>query len=129
MTETPHPYGNSFQTDIKSQYERLFEAACCRTQVELAEILEIKQSSVSDAKSRNTIPSDWLIKLLEKKRISPDWIRYGVGSKFLDTSNSLASENLPNLIKVIEQRPPEDCSIETLFTEIVRRTLNKLAKD
>ena len=129
MTETPHPYGNSFQTDIKSQYERLFEAAGCRTQIELAEILEIKQSSVSDAKSRNTIPSDWLIKLLEKKRISPDWIRYGVGSKFLDISNSLANEDLPNLIKVIEQRPPEDCSIETLFTEIVRRTLNKLAKD
>lgn len=129
MTETPHPYGNSFQTDIKSQYERLFEAACCRTQVELAEILEIKQSSVSDTKSRNTIPSDWLIKLLEKKQISPDWIRYGVGSKYIDTSGSLTNQELPNLIKVIEQRPPEDCSIETLFTEIVRRTLNKLAKD
>jgi Bacteriophage CI repressor helix-turn-helix domain. len=53
-------------SDFASQYRRICEAAACRTQIELASILKIKQSSISDAKRRKAIPSDWLITLLEK---------------------------------------------------------------
>ena len=63
MTETPYPYGSAPQSDFESQYRRVFEAAECRTQVALAELLEIKQSSISDAKKRNSIPADWRVKL------------------------------------------------------------------
>lgn len=32
------------------------------------------QSSVSDAKRRQSIPAEWRVKLFEKKRINPEWI-------------------------------------------------------
>lgn len=46
-----------------SAIDRVFEAAECRTQIALAELLGIKQSSISFAKRRGTIPADWLVKL------------------------------------------------------------------
>ena len=43
---------------MKETFERVFEAAEYRTQIELADTLDIQQSSISDAKRRNSIPSD-----------------------------------------------------------------------
>ena len=48
--------------------QRFFEAVECRTQAELAEFLGIKQSSISDAKKRKTIPPDWLLTALRARR-------------------------------------------------------------
>lgn len=56
-------------------YKRILFAANCQTQMELAAILEISQSSISDAKRRQSIPSDWLIKLYDKFGVNPDWLR------------------------------------------------------
>ena len=58
---------------------RIHGATQTRTQIELAEILGIRQSSISDAKRRNSIPDGWLIALYDKYRINPDWIRAGTG--------------------------------------------------
>lgn len=52
------------------------------TQVKLAEALGIRQSSISDAKRRNSIPSDWLLKALEVAGVDPNWIRSGRGPKY-----------------------------------------------
>lgn len=56
-------------------YKRILFAANCQTQMELASILEISQSSISDAKRRQSIPSDWLIKLYDRFGVNPDWLR------------------------------------------------------
>lgn len=56
-----------------------------RTQVELAQVLEIQQSSVSDAKRRQTIPAEWYVKLLEKLGVNPDWLKNGMGPIYLRT--------------------------------------------
>ncbi len=122
MTETPLSNGATPQSDFDSQYRRLLEATGCRTQVELAEILGIRQSSISDAKRRNTIPSDWLVKVFEKKRINPDWIRMGAGSRWLQAS-SAAGEMPPTVTTVIERRSAEDCSTDELIAEVMRRAL------
>ena len=37
-------------------FERIKIATNTRTQVELAEVLDIRQSSISDAKRRNSVP-------------------------------------------------------------------------
>lgn len=63
---------NSFD-DI---YKRILFAANAHTQMELAAVLEISQSSISDAKRRQSIPSDWLIKLYDKFGVNPDWLRF-----------------------------------------------------
>lgn len=60
-------------------YDRIRYATNARTQVELAEVLEIRQSSISDAKRRDSVPSDWYMKLFEKFGLNPDWLKKGVG--------------------------------------------------
>ncbi len=60
--------------DKKEQaLQRVFTATGCRTQVELADMLGVKQSSISDAKKRKVIPAEWLVKLLRLKGISLDF--------------------------------------------------------
>lgn len=65
----------SSESDIEAteRLQRVFEAAGCTTQVELAAFLGIQQSSISDAKKRKAIPADWLMMksaLLNEKHLS-----------------------------------------------------------
>lgn len=77
-----------------SNFEEIFEriklATRTRTQIELANVLDIRQSSISDAKRRNSIPSDWCIKLFERFGLNPDWIKKGSGPMYLRTEMGYA---------------------------------------
>lgn len=66
------------------------------------------------------MPSEWLVKLFEKKRINPEWIRLGTGAKYLKTN---AKSELPHVVKIVEVRPPEECSAQDLVNELVRRAM------
>ncbi|GFK94981.1 hypothetical protein NNJEOMEG_02829 [Fundidesulfovibrio magnetotacticus] len=57
--------------------ERIKRATGARTQVDLAAILGIRQSSISDAKRRQSIPADWLLKLYRSHGLNPDWVSSG----------------------------------------------------
>ena len=123
MPETPVPHGRAPQSDFNSQYARLLEAAGCRTQVELAAVLDIKQSSISDAKRRKGVPSDWLIKLFEKKQINPDWIRCGTNAKYLAPVD--CEQSGLHVVRITEVRPPQECTAQDLVNELVRRALQQ----
>jgi len=49
------------------------------TQVQLADVLDVRQSSISDAKRRRSIPSDWLLKILRQFGSHPEYILTGQG--------------------------------------------------
>ena len=66
-------------------FERIKAATNTRTQMELAEVLDIRQSSISDAKRRNSVPSDWYMKLFEQFGLNPDWLKKGSGPMYLRT--------------------------------------------
>lgn len=74
--------------DFASVLARVYEVTETRTQVQLADFLGIKQSSISDAKRRETIPAAWLLALVCVKNISPTWIMTGRGSKYFVNSDS-----------------------------------------
>ena len=112
MTERIPLYGD--QTEAAAQLARVFETAGCRTQLELAAILDVRQSSVSDAKRRGTIPPEWLIKLLYLRGVNPAWIMDGIGPKFLAPSDDAADANYP-----YESFPP----VRAVDAEIVRKVL------
>ena len=76
-------------------YQRIQFATNTRTQVELANVLEIRQSSISDAKRRNSIPADWYMKLFEKFGLNPDWLRHGAGPMYLRTEQGYMPQALP----------------------------------
>ena len=102
--------------------DRVFKAAGCRTQVELADFLGITQSSISDAKRRKSIPAEWLLALVLHKGIHPHWILTGEGPRLMrpvDASGAV----LPEPARVTKVKPPEQCTMEELVAEIVRRAL------
>ena len=109
--------------EIKSALSRVFEASGCRTQMELAELLGIRQSSISDAKKRNSVPADWLVKLLKLKGINPDWVETGFGPSHLGQATGNPA---PHVMYFTEIKPPRDCSDQDLFTELVRRALGRM---
>jgi phage repressor protein C with HTH and peptisase S24 domain len=76
-------------------YRRIQLATNTRTQSELAKVLEVCQSSVSDAKRRGTIPSGWYTTLFEKCGLSQDWLRYGIGPTYLRTEQGYLPQEIP----------------------------------
>lgn len=62
---------------FEDAYVRIQTATRTRTQTEVAALLGIKQSSISDAKKKNTIPDGWLVTLYRGYGLEPDWVLYG----------------------------------------------------
>ena len=122
MTEAPTPYGNAPRTNFEA-FRRVFDAAGCRTQAELADLLGIRQSSISDAKRRQAIPAEWLVKLLRLKSINPEWILTGLGPKRLGPANG---EEPTRIVYLTERRPSVECTAQELVNELVRRALVKM---
>ena len=108
---------------MSSALERVFQTAGCRTQQQLAEFLDIRQSAITDAKRRGAIPADWLLKLLRIQGVNPDWILTGEGVHYLRSAES--EEPVFSAERVIEIRPPEQCSAQELINELVRRALGE----
>ncbi len=116
----------SILSAFDAQYQRVFEAAGCRTQVELADFLEVRQSSVSDARRRQSIPAEWQMKLLAKKWINPFWVLSGEGAQYLIPADAEQGKpQVGTVERVTEIRPPEECSSQELFNELVRRGMKK----
>lgn len=64
---------------FEAVYARMLFAANVRTQSELATVLGIRQASISDAKKRKSIPSDWCMRLYDACGVKVDWQRFGHG--------------------------------------------------
>lgn len=71
-------------------FDRIKLATSTRTQVELADVLGIRQSSISDAKRRNSVPADWYMKLFEQFGLNPDWLKKAHGPMYLRTEQGYA---------------------------------------
>ena len=77
--------------DEGAQLTRIFEVTGCKTQVELATLLGIRQSSVSEVLKRRKVPPRWLIKL-QQMGVNIDWITFGVGPQYISRSPTPAEE-------------------------------------
>lgn len=80
MNEGNTPTGSN---RFDEAFDRIKKATDMRTQVEIAKLLDIRQSSISDAKRRQSIPDSWLIKLYQIYNLNPNWIIDGEMPQFL----------------------------------------------
>lgn len=64
-------------------FDRIKKSTGLRTQVEIAKLLDIRQSSISDAKRRQSIPDSWLIKLYQIYNLNPNWVLDGEAPQFI----------------------------------------------
>ena len=83
-------------------YSRIHQAAKARTQVELANKLGIRQSSISDAKKNSRIPASWVLSLFMEEGWNPKWLIHGEYPKNLyaydDTDEDGISANDSSVI-------------------------------
>lgn len=70
-------------TFFQEVYDRIRCATNARTQTELAAVLEIRQSSISDAEASEFDPFRLVHETVRKVRAQPDWIKSGTGPMFL----------------------------------------------
>lgn len=96
--------------DYSATIARIKKVTGTRTQVELASLLGIKQSSISDAKRRNVIPPEWRMKLFEKLGVNPTWILTGKGPAYLRTEEGYVARDTrtppdPAFLSVPDARP------------------------
>ena len=82
------------QAAFDEAMERIKKATGARTQVQLAEVLDVRQSSISDAKRRCSIPSDWQLKLWRSHKLNPDWVMTGTGGQFIAVQGRAATISL-----------------------------------
>ncbi len=59
------------------------------TQTELAKILDISQGNISEAKKRDSIPAEWLVKLCRSHRLNPMWLADGIEPKYINEREPL----------------------------------------
>ena len=106
---------------FEAQMARIKFIAQAKTQCQLAEVLGIKQASISEASKRGSVPASWLVVLVQKFRANPDWILEGAMPVFLMAreGGSYAARNLCPSADFLRQIP-----LEELKKEILRRTGN-----
>lgn len=74
--------------EFNAALDRIYSITETTTQVALSEVLGIRQSSVSDARKRNSIPGAWLVTLVDRFSANPAWILTGEGPRYLLPSDS-----------------------------------------
>lgn len=68
-------------------FRRFLQVTGTSTQQELADVLGIKQSTISESKKRNTVPPGWYLTLFEARGVNPDWLKQGKGPTYLRTED------------------------------------------
>lgn len=58
-------------------YARMLFVAGRRTQSELADILGLRQGSISEAKKRGYVPMQWFVRVADAFNVEIDWLRFG----------------------------------------------------
>jgi phage repressor protein C with HTH and peptisase S24 domain len=65
---------------------RVFKATGIESQTELAKILQVNRSAVTQARKKGSVPDRWLLLLFREFGLSPEWLETGVGRIFLTQS-------------------------------------------
>ena len=81
-------------------YARMLFVSRRRTQAELAELLNLQQGSISEAKKRGWTPLAWCVRISDLFHVRMDWLRFGEPPVFMaegrteDLSVSLSASGL-----------------------------------
>ena len=117
---------NNMSKPFQAFYQRILEVTESKTQIELADFLGIRQSSISDAIRREHIPSGWILAIFERKGVLPSWLKTGEGSKYVSEKSFQTvcqKEYIGQAVaKAVKQLSPE------FIQQITERTIEILEK-
>jgi phage repressor protein C with HTH and peptisase S24 domain len=86
-------------TRFESFLKRVFEATGITLQTELASVLKINRSAITQARKKNSIPDKWILQLYKTFGLNPDWVETGSGPTFIkkSVSNDSIFKNIPKV--------------------------------
>ena len=79
--------------------QRLYDVTELDSLSDLARVLRVNRSAVSQARKKNTIPATWLLQLYRRFNLNPDWLEKGTGETFLKPSGEFpaAFQSIPKV--------------------------------
>jgi phage repressor protein C with HTH and peptisase S24 domain len=81
---------------FKPFFIRIAEATGISSQTQLASILNVNRSAITQAKMNDSIPAKWILHLSREFGLNPDWIEKGTGSKLI-RGDETAFEKIPKV--------------------------------
>jgi phage repressor protein C with HTH and peptisase S24 domain len=84
---------------FESFLKRVFQATGISSQTELASVLKINRSAITQARNKNSIPDKWILQLYKTYGLNPDWVETGSGQTFIkkSASNDPIFKNIPKV--------------------------------
>ena len=79
-------------SDFDQVIQRVYEATGIDSQAELANVLRINRSAVTQARKKGAVPDKWLLQLYRQFGLNPEWLERGDGPTFLMGSTEEESE-------------------------------------
>ena len=80
---------------VEAQIARIMFITGKSTQCQLAEFLGVTQASIFEAAKRRQIPPRWLVTLVQKLRLNPDWVLEGEAPIFLSRGGERPLAHIP----------------------------------
>ena len=68
-------------------FDRVSIALGIKNLSELATILRVNRSSVTQARKNDSVPANWLLALMRSHGLNPDWLEGGAGPKLLNSGD------------------------------------------
>lgn len=78
--------------DFDDFLKRVFEAAGIDSQTDLARILKVNRSAVTQARKKGVVPDRWLLQLYRSYGLNPEWLETGTGHVFTGGRREAHSE-------------------------------------
>ena len=76
-------------------FERACEALGIGNLSELADILGVNRSSITQARKKGTVPANWLLELFRNRGLNPEWLEGGIGPKQLKSGDGPETDFYP----------------------------------
>ena len=77
---------------FESFLQRVFRTTDITTQTELAAVLQINRSAITQARKKDTVPARWILQLFRTFGLNPIWLESGSGEPYLKPSPAEAAE-------------------------------------
>lgn len=88
-------------TDFDIAMDRLLEGSACSSWNALANFLSVSPAAIAQARRlKKGIPANWLLTLLHKSMVNPDWVIGESSAKYLQEKNPTPKEMLTDLVRM-----------------------------
>ena len=77
---------------FESFLQRVYRTTDIASQTELAAVLQINRSAVTQARKKDTVPARWILQLFRIFGLNPIWLENGVGEPYMKPSSTEETE-------------------------------------